>query len=143
MSQAAIANPVFKLLRAHIRDARAAIAAAVARVDALEELTEKVRDLPEPGRRVRGPDGWTTEEDTLLFGHYAAMGAAELNRTLLPHRSVTALRSRAHRLGLTTLPSAQRLWCDQCQAKVTRGQIATCPSKFCTAKAAVAAEGRQ
>lgn len=143
MSSQPVTNPVEKLLRAHIRDIRIKIADLVSRVDAFEKLADTVSELPQPGRRPRGPDGWTSEEDQLLFEQYARTGAAELNRTLLPHRTVTALRSRAHRLGLTTLPSAQRLWCDQCQFKVTRGQIATCHSPFCEGKKIVAAEGRQ
>ena len=143
MSQAAISNPVEKLLRAHIRDARQAIATAVARVDALEKLTETVSDLPQAGRRVRVSDGWTSEEDALLFEHYAKLGAAELHRTLMSHRTVLALRSRAKRLGLVFLPAAQRLRCDQCQAMVKRNQIAACSSKFCEGKKIVAAEKRQ
>lgn len=134
-------NAVEALLTAHIRDARDKIRAATQSVDALEKLAERLiaAPMPLPVPRQRGIDGWSRdEEDTLKF-HYAAIGAVGCHE-LMRHRSVGAIRSRACRLGLTTLPSARRFWCDQCSARVTPGQVAACQSKFCKGKEVVAAE---
>jgi len=131
-------NPVEELLRGHIRDCREKIAAAVASVDALESLMKRLdAPPPQPLPQVHKLNGWSAEEDTLLREHYAILGPAACQK-LLPHRSAMAIRTHASRvLNIARLPAAQRLWCSQCETKVTQGQVASCPSSFCAGKQAV------
>jgi hypothetical protein len=135
-------NALEELLRAHLRDVREKIAAANASADALERQVEKIeaqlasRASLQPIARPR-LDGWSAEEDALLREHYPLVGAAGCVE-LLPHRTAMAIRVRASRkLKLAHLPS-KRIWCSQCEAKVTADQAATCASQFCKAKAEVA-----
>jgi hypothetical protein len=122
------------LLCGHIRGCREAIVEATTRIDALEALVEKLSVAPpKPGPVVRS-NSWSGGELALLREHYPAMGAAGF-AALVPHRTPLAIRAQAHRLGLIHLESAKRSWCDQCDAKVTSGQIASCKSKFCPGKA--------
>lgn len=44
---------------------------------------------------------WTDEESAILAEHYYSKGAAILNRTLLPNRSIAQISSRANYLGLS------------------------------------------
>lgn len=59
-------------------------------------------------RRVRESCNYTPEEDTAIKEFYESLGYAELNdrieefvKTYFPHRTVNAIRLRAHRLGCT------------------------------------------
>lgn len=59
-------------------------------------------------RRVRESCSYTPEEDTAIKEFYESLGYAELNdrieefvKTYFPHRTVNAIRLRAHRLGCT------------------------------------------
>lgn len=128
-------NALEALLREHIRGCRETIAEATRRVDALEELTVKVGEVPEADQ-FRA-NGWTKEEEEILFRHYPEGGSITCS-ALLPHRTPGAIRTHARRLGVVTSPNAQRFWCDQCQFKVNRGQVAACASKFCHGKRLVA-----
>jgi hypothetical protein len=127
-------NALESLLREHIRGSREAIAEATRRVDALEALAGKVATAPaKPPRK----NGWRPEENEILRLRYPEGGAVAC-LPLLPGRAATAIRTQAHRLGLNTDPRAQRFWCDQCQFKVNRAQVAACQSKFCEGKKLVA-----
>jgi hypothetical protein len=122
------------LLCGHIRGCREAVAEATSRIDALEALVEKLSSAPpQPLTRYRTAS-WSDDEDAVLIASYEALGPKGC-ATLIPHRTELAIRTRAHRLGLAHLESAKRSWCDQCDAKVTSGQVASCKSKFCPGKA--------
>lgn len=137
-------NPIEELLRAHLKDVREQIALANARADSLEALIDRVStqstisaSAAQPVAR-KMPNGWSEQEDELLRQNYELIGAAGCMK-LLPHRSNMAIRVRASRnLGLVCLPSAKKIWCGQCESKVTQGQAASCASRFCKAKAVAA-----
>lgn len=131
-------SAVEDLLLAHVRDCREKIAAAVSSVDALETLAARLGNLAAaaPTERAYRVDDWSKEEDELIRVHYPELGSG--CHELMPHRTKTAIRTRAHRLGIITQPSSQRLFCEQCQVKVTRGQIASCKSPYCDGKKQVA-----
>lgn len=133
-------NAIEELLRGHIRSSREAIADAVSRVDALEGLVNRIAEMPEKAAEpltTYRHNEWSDEEEQILRAYYADVGAAGCVE-MLPHRTSTAIRTHAHKLGIINKPSARRYFCDQCDARVTAGQIAVCKSKFCKGKALVA-----
>lgn len=129
-------NPVEQLLHGHVRDCREKIAAAIASVDALENMAKALGQRPAvaPGRIA----SWSEEEDELLRANFALIGPTGCGE-LLPLRTYGAIRARATKLELLFADNMKRHWCEQCQHKVMSGQVAACQSKFCTAKALVAA----
>lgn len=131
-------NALESLLREHIRGSREAVAEAVRRIDALEDLTEKLaKRPPAPMDQVRA-NGWSDEEDEIIRQYYPGGGPAACI-PFLRHRTALAIRTHARRLGVVSNPNMQRFWCDQCQSKVNRNQVAACQSKFCQGKKLVAA----
>jgi hypothetical protein len=123
-------NAMEELLRGHIRGCREAIAEASSRVDALEALAKKIRTNTLPGRTTEKHHGWAADENHLLQSNYSTIGAVGCAK-LLPHRSYQAVRAQASRLGLSLIG---KIWCEQCEARVTQQQIASCQSKFCPEK---------
>lgn len=136
-------NAVESLLRGHIRESREKIAEAASRVDALEQLVDRmIKSKPaEPQRRDHAPqvDGWSPDEDKVVRENYELLGSRGCVE-LLPHRSEAAIRTHASKLGITRMPSAERFFCEQCDASVNSAQIASCRSKFCKGKALVAGQ---
>lgn len=135
-------SAIEELILAHARGCREAIAVATSRVEALEELAAKLKNWVPPKLPNRFRGEWTEAENEVMREHYATLGPARLV-ALLPHRTRMAIAQQGHHLELHYMPSRKKVYCDQCDANVLIDQVATCKSKFCTAKAVVAAGGSQ
>lgn len=134
-------NAVTELLTAHLRDLRRLIADANSRADAIERQIAKLEEQfakgpAEPVNR-RKEDGWSDEEDAILREHFPSIGAPGVAK-LLPHRTPMAIRTRASKKGIKRDYGTGRIWCQQCEQRVTGSQIEACDSTFCKAKDAVA-----
>lgn len=120
-------NAIEELLLGHVRACREAGKEYARRIDALEALISKLSQRPASGPAMVM---WSEEENDLLRKHYVLLGARAC-ADLLPHRSYGSVRRQVSRLGLQRMPSMVKTFCDQCSARVTSGQIASCQSKFC------------
>lgn len=138
-------NPIEELLRGHIRSVREAGEEYERRIVALEKVVGRLTNgpkwvAPKSSRKKAGSARvWAPEEDDLLRVHYPSVGAVGCTE-LLPHRTADAIHQRAHRLGVQCAEYSERLNCMQCDARVSRSQIAACQSPFCSAKKMVAGE---
>lgn len=137
-------NPVIDLLTAHLRDLRAQIGTLNTRADSIEAQIVKLATNrpPEPAMPIKRDraDGWSPEEDAVIRENYPEFGAPRCAE-LLPCRSAMAIRVRASRvLKVKRLGGVgvrgPRIWCDQCQRRVTGLEADACQSEFCKASEA-------
>jgi hypothetical protein len=141
-------SPFETLLRQHIKDARDHIKLATSRVDALEAQVNRLAESLANGGAIAAPldrvpklYGWSPQEEELLREQYPLVGAPGCAK-LLPHRTEMAIRvhaTRALKLSRQSGPGVAkanigRVWCGQCEHRVSPFQVENCQSRFCKAK---------